>query len=535
MNLIALLRRESMLSIPRLLFLAGIAGISNAGILAIINSAVTDASNQEHNVQKGILFLIVITIYFVAQRYVMISAISEIELVLARIRVRIADKIRRVDFRPLEEIGRAEIYSSVQKETTTISQSASILVLGVQFAILVFFTAIYIAVLSLPAFFLTTISTTLVAVLFLKRAEKLNTALHRTIGLENDLFDALTHFLDGFKEIRMNHARSDDVYERFQEISDSATISKIETQSEVSSQFILSQIAFYFMVAVVVFIVPMMSSNASGAIVQVSTAILFLIGPIGGVVNAVPNLARANAATESILSLENLLDETAVERKENARQLATFNQIQLQNVVFSYGDKDNPFTVGPIDLTINAGEMLFVSGGNGTGKSTLLKLLTSLYLPSQGVLSLDGEPVTLATSEAYRSLFTTIFADYHLFDRLYGLEDIPQEKIEETMRYLELPDKVKIVDGAFESLNFSGGQRKRIALLVSLLEDRPIYVLDEVAADQDPAFRKKYYEEILPRLKEEGKTVIVVTHDDRYFDVADRLVKMESGRMVNNV
>jgi putative ATP-binding cassette transporter len=183
-------------------------------------------------------------------------------------------------------------------------------------------------------------------------------------------------------------------------------------------------------------------------------------------------------------------------------------------------------------LNIKAGEILFISGGNGTGKSTLMKLLTGLYNPTQGVISLDGVPLNNSSRGEYRTLFSAIFADYHLFDRLYGLSNVGSAKVEEMLKYLELTDKVTIDDSGFDTLELSGGQRKRLALLVSLLEDRPICVYDEVAADQDPTFRKRYYEEILPSLKQQGKALIVVTHDDRYFSVADHLLKMDSGRIV---
>ena len=536
MNVFELIRTESTVSIPRLLFLAGVAGVSNALVLAIINSAISDATDQQRSAQKAVLFVIVITIYFVAQRHVMITAISEIEKVLKRIRVRIADKIRHCDLRPLEEIGRSTIYSSVQKETTTISQSAVNLILGVQFALLVFFTALYIAWLSLPAFILTAASTIGVALFFLKRGRQLKINLHQTLDRENALFDSLTDFLEGIKEVRLNTARSNDLFNRFKETADSASSMKIETQSDISSQFIISQIAFYAMVAIVVFIVPQVSPTFSETIVKTATAILFLIGPISGLVGTIPNLANANAACENILKLESLLEATAQKQLRKPVALTEFKEISFENVVFTYQDENlrQPFSVGPINLKIKAGELLFISGGNGTGKSTLLKLLTALYHPMQGVICLDGEPLDESRFESYQTLFSAIFADYHLFSRLYGLSDVEPDKIEQMIEYLELSGKTSIVDSEFQTLELSGGQRKRLALLVSLLEDRPICVYDEVAADQDPIFRKKYYEEILPALQKQGKTVVVVTHDDKYFSAADHLLKMESGRIVNN-
>lgn len=536
MNLLGLLRSESSLSIPRLAVLAGIAAISNMLILVIINIAITDAANQEDSVWEAALFVVVILIYGTAQRHVMVTAISEIEMALEKIRIRIADKIRRCDLQPLEEIGRSTIYSGVQQQTTTISQSAIILVLGMQFGLLTIFTGLYIAWLSIPAILLTAVSTAGVIVFFLHRGRQLKINLLETVSRENALFDSLTNFLDGFKEVKLNTKRSNDLFCRFQEISNSATSLKVETQSSISSQFIISQIAFYSMVAIVVFVVPQITPAFSETITKTATAILFLIGPISGLVSAIPSLTSANAACESILNLESLLEETAETQTIKPALITEFKEICFDGVVFAYQDRKSgqPFSLGPINLKIKSGEILFISGGNGTGKSTLMKLLTGLYRPVQGVISLDGVALNNSSRDAYQTLFTAIFADYHLFDRLYGLYETEPKRIEQMIEYLGLTNKITIDGCGFNTLELSGGQKKRVALLVSILEDRPICVYDEVAADQDPAFRKRYYEEILPALKQQGKTVIAVTHDDSYFSAADHLLKMDSGRIVKN-
>jgi len=503
-------------------------------ILVIINIAITDAANLKDSAWEAALFVIVISIYCVAQRHVMITAIGEIEMVLEKIRVRIADKIRRCDLQPIEEIGRATIYSSVQQQTSTISQCAIILILGIQFGLLTVFTGLYIAWLSIPAILLTAASTIGVVIFFLYRGRLLKINLLETLRRENALFDSLTNFLDGFKEVKLNSDRSDDLFSRFQEISTSATSLKVETQSGISAQFIISQVAFYSMVAVVVFVVPQMSSTFSESITKTATAILFLIGPISGLVSSIPSLTSANAACENILQLESLLEETAEKQTIKPVSITEFKEISFENVVFTYHDRKSgkPFSIGPINLKIKSGEIVFVSGGNGTGKSTFMKLLTGLYYPVDGVICLDGEPLDYSSRIAYQTLFSAIFVDYHLFDRLYGLFNAEPERINQLIEYLELNGKISVNDYEFDTLELSGGQRKRLALLVSLLEDRPICVYDEVAADQDPAFRKRYYEEILPALKQQGKTVIAVTHDDRYFSVADHLLKMDSGRIV---
>ena len=244
----------------------------------------------------------------------------------------------------------------------------------------------------------------------------------------------------------------------------------------------------------------------------------------------------SNAAVENIERLEETLDRSLSARAKQVtrvRTLQSFREISLEKVKFSYQDESGAtFTVGPIDFTIVPGEVVFIAGGNGSGKSTFLKLFTGLYFPQEGSIRLDGALVNADSCDRYRSLFATVFTDFHLFDRLYGLYDLPDEEVERRLDLIEMRGKTGVVDSAFTTLELSGGQRKRLALMVSMLEDRPVYVFDEVAADQDPPFRRKFYKEILPLLQRSGKTVVVVTHDDRYFEEADRLLKMDEGKLV---
>jgi putative ATP-binding cassette transporter len=208
--------------------------------------------------------------------------------------------------------------------------------------------------------------------------------------------------------------------------------------------------------------------------------------------------------------------------------------IELNTVRFSYTDRDgNPlFTVGPLDLTLKQGEVLLIVGGNGSGKSTLLKLLTSLYYPSSGEIRVNGLDARTVGYRTYRELFSAIFADYHLFERLYGVSGVDDKRVVELLRLMGLERKTTWRDGRFANQELSTGQRKRLALIISLLEDKQIYVFDEWAADQDPSFREFFYETLLPEMKRGGKTVVAATHDERYFHVGDRVLKMEAGRFI---
>lgn len=536
MKLLELFRRESKASIWALVAVAGLAGISNALVLAIINSAAEQAAEDKTSTRDLVMFILTIVIFATGQWHLMTTAATEVEKILDRLRVRLADKIRRCDLQPLEEIGRTLIYASVNKETAIISQSALMLIMSAQAAILIFFTAAYVAMLSMIAFGLTIVITVILGFVHVRRAKTLNVELHETMKRENDLFTALTHLLEGFKEVRLNRSRSDDLFAHYQEISRSAAERKTRTQAQIARMFIFSQLSFYLLLGVVVFVVPRFNDTYAADVVKITTAVLFLVGPISSLVGTMPNLAQADAACENIALLDARLDQVLTRTSDRVEPMKAFREISFENVVFHYDDPvyGSTFTVGPINFTLREGETVFISGGNGSGKSTFLKLLTALYYPQQGIVRVDGRTLTAETFDAYRSLFATVFTDYHLFDRLYGLFDVPQAEIQEQLELIEMTGKTRVSDGAFETLDLSGGQRKRIALLISLLEDRPICVFDEMAADQDPAFRRKFYLEILPLLKEQGKTVVAVTHDDRYFGDADRLLKMDEGRIVDH-
>ena len=192
--------------------------------------------------------------------------------------------------------------------------------------------------------------------------------------------------------------------------------------------------------------------------------------------------------------------------------------------------------LGPIDVTIHRGQIVFIIGGNGSGKTTLAKLITGLYLPESGELRLDGQAITPSNREGYRQLFSVVFDDAMVFEGLWGLKaaDLDQ-RAQEHLRALELGHVVTVSGGVFSTTKLSRGQRKRLALVTAYLEDRPIYLFDEWAADQDPMFRKTFYQRLLPELKSRGKTVVAVTHDDRYFAVADRVIKLEEGKVVQTL
>lgn len=538
MLVLQFLRKESTISPWPLAVIASVSGMANALILAMINSGAAAAEDLETNSRTFVLFMLALAIYIVSQRYLLATSSVQVEVIVNRIRRRIADKIRRADLLPLEGIDREVIYAGVTRETQTISQAAPQITIAMQAAVLVLFAVFYLAYLSKTAFFLTVALTLIAVLIHFKKTAELNRNLQAANETENDFNGALSHLLDGFKEVRMSESRSDDLHGHLGRIS--RKISRLRTMvgTRFAWLFVFAQSTFYILMATVVFVLPRISETHTQTVSEATATILFIIGPLSNFIAIIPAFANASVAAESIVQLEKALDEVqeaSLHRTDLPRESLEFNhRIDFENVVFSYQDPNGKpsFTLGPVDLNIQRGEVVFIVGGNGSGKSTFLKLLTSLYFPMSGNIRVDGRSLEEISLPDYRKLYSVIFSDFHLFDRLYGLDEVDDDRVNELLRMMELDEKTSWQGRRFENQDLSTGQRKRLALLSSLLEDKPIYVFDEWAADQDPHFRKFFYETILKDMQKQGKTIIAATHDDHYFHVADRVLKMEYGRFI---
>ena len=535
MSFLQLVRREMHGSLPKLLFMSALGGISTAAILAAINAGLQSKSN----LWATTLFVVALFLFIKTQYYVTITTTAEIEAIIHKIRLRLVDQIRRSELLAVEGIGRSRIVAAITSDAAVLTQASNMLTFTVQGAVLIFFVAIYVAFLSLAAIITTIVIVSIAATIFHMKNRRLIVEKQRSAEWERRLFDRLTDVLDGFKEIRLNSARSADLFADAVNVSRTAANIKIKSQAETFKMIVSSQISMYVLLGAVVFVAPQFSGDLGGAaLTKTTTALMFIVGACFGLVQSIPILLNANAAADRINQLEMALRATASSVEPSEIQIPKrFDKIEMRNIEFRYVDKfsDVSFKIGPIDFDLQSGELVFITGGNGSGKSTFLRVLSGIYPPDSGEVTLDGLHIDDSTRDVYRGLMSAIFFDYHLFQRLYGIPEPEPGEVDRLLAQFRLGDKTGLTDGQFRTLDLSGGQRRRLALIVSLLEKRPILLLDEWTAEQDPEFRRKFYEELLPDLMKTGTTIVVITHDDRYLDELDlpaRRIRMDEGRIV---
>jgi putative ATP-binding cassette transporter len=535
LKLIELLQREARIKPVPFIALAALSGLSSAAVLAIINTAASNVATRQGNLRFLLLFGLAIAIFAVSQRHLMVEICRKVEQVIHRMRVRLIERARHAELLEIEQIGRSEIYACLSRETQTLAQAAPSIVIAMQSAVLVLFTMLYIATLSELAFVLSLVFTALGAFIHRLRNVEVKRELRRAYERENELLERLIDMLDGFKEVKMSTARAREVADRVESISAEVAELKTRTQTLQANDFVISQVTFFLLTGMMVFVVPALSPTYIDVVVKTTTATLFMIGPISNVVGAIPIFSNANAAADAILELEARMARLERSVVEDPPPFSYFRQIRAEGLEFSYPGPsgESGFKVGPVDLTIRRGSTVFITGGNGSGKTTLMLMLLGLYPPQGGVLQLDDEPVGPKNVNAYRNLFSVVFSDNHLFGELFGIETVDRALAAELFELLEMTRKTELDGRRFGTTQLSGGQRKRLALIAALLEKRPICFFDEWAADQDPHFREKFYRVVLPRLKADGITIIAVTHDDKYFDVADLHLHMEEGKIAS--
>ncbi len=525
---------ETDVSKQQILFLAGIAGVANSLLLIILNEAATAMDNALIEVQLLVQYIIAFVLFIYAQRMSQKKAVTAVEHALQKVRIRLADKVRHCDLRTIEEIGDIENYSSLTQGANTISQAVMYLITGVEALLVLVFASLYLLWLSPPSFMVAMVLISITILLLVRHYQSTFNELSVAAKKEGLFFANFMSILHGFKQLKLNRRESDELFNHTKQLALEASHLKGRSNVRLLEDILLSNVSFYLLLLLVVFVLPTMVTEDEENLFQVIATILFMMEPVYVVSSAIPNLSKTNVAINGLYQLEAKLDAAQGTTPDTTQSdLKSFQQITLSGVDFSYKNTQGKvlFNTAPIDLTLQRGELIYITGGNGSGKSTFLKLLTGLYPVENGQIRVDDEAISKQMYSAYRELFAVVFNDFYLFDRLYDTENIDPAEIRRWLHKLDLAEKTEFVDNRFTQTDLSTGQRKRLAFILAIAQQRPVLILDELTADQDPAFRQTFQAEILPELKAAGKTIVAVSHDEEHLSIANRVLHMDAGRL----
>ncbi|MBN9521618.1 cyclic peptide export ABC transporter [bacterium] len=499
-----------------------LSGACAAGLLAALNSTLAGGAVSAAATAFGLLCVGKVAGQVAAQ--LLLNRLAQRSV--AQLRAELSDEIVGAPLRRVEQLGSERLLTALTDDVTAVSDMLhAVPGLVVNLALISVCTA-YLGWLSWPVMLGALVVVALGGGGYLILRRRAYRCLRAGRGAYERLFRLFRHLTEGGKELRLYRNQRDALFT--EDVRPSLEACRRHGVRANDSFTLLDgwvQSLFYLLIGSLVFVLPVWHEVPTRVLTGYLLTVLFLMRPVVAVLNLVPVLSRGGVASQSLERLRSELGWGGA-RAPKSRPLPATG-VELSGVTYRYQSEEGGFRLGPVDFRLVPGEVVFVVGGNGSGKSTLAKLVTGLYEPEEGEVRVDGFPVGASDYDNYRQLFSAVFSDGYVLDRLAGAarHDPARQLIDE----LRIAHRVRIEGGRLVTAGVSHGESKRLALLLAYLEDRPFFVLDEWAANQDPFFKQTFYTRLLPELRAQGKGVLVITHDDRYFSKANRIVRMENG------
>lgn len=513
-----------------------VSGASGAGLIVLVNTALHRPDLSRSMLVAGFGGLVVIKVLSQALARLLLNRFAQ--ATLASLCRDLSRRVLATPLRHLEHVGIPRILVTLTDDVAWLGWAAQNVPTVAMNAAVLLGCAAYLGWLSWPILLVVTGVVGIGIVGYRLLTTRAYRYLQRARDTRDVLFDHFRALTEGVKELKLNAARREAFLSE-----------RIETATEDLRQHALAgvrhhlvadtwnQILFYGLLGGLLFAAPSANGQQAETVTGYVLATLYVMAPVWGIIDAWPIFARGRIALDKIRELGVSLTGADGESPARTEEPREWQRLDFEGVTFTYPPEldGRAFALGPLDLTLARGEVVFLVGGNGSGKSTFVKVLAGLYSPDLGAIRIDGMPITGKNREWYCQHFSAVFSDFYLFDSLLGLRSTDLDtRAHRYLVELELDDKVQIRNGALSTTALSQGQRKRLALLTAFLEDRPIYVFDEWAADQDRHYREIFYTRLLADLKARGKTIVVISHDDRYYHLGDRIVKLEYGRLVED-
>jgi putative pyoverdin transport system ATP-binding/permease protein len=513
-----------------------LSGLGNSMMVFITNEALNRTLSDTKRIagiETGlyIYFILGLLLFTTADYYARRKLITLTNQLIYNKRMKIIDKIFGAPYSKFEAIDHGKTFAALNNDPENVSSFVNMFVQILTGGISLIVCFIYLGNLNGYGALLSIAIVLVASALFMLVSRSAQKVFEKNRDVQNLFFRNINDMVNGFKELYINISKRGEFHDDIKDSCKAYTDTRIEGDTKFVGVTILGNTLYMVVIGVVVFTFSMIFSYIQSDTLRSFVVVyLYMGGIITMLTGQIPGLVRVMVSWKRI---DKFMDEVSTLEEEKTitdTQSSDFT-IQLKEVGFYYkNESGEDFALGPVSYEFHSGEIVFISGGNGSGKTTLAKLITGLYQPDEGEILVNGEKID---SKSLGSYFTTVYSDFYLFDRLYGIDSkAKKDEIEEYLDILKINGKVSVKDGKFSTIKLSTGQRKRLALLISYLEDKPAFFFDEWAADQDPEFRSFFYTDLLPKLKAKGKAVIAITHDDRYFSEADKLIKMEMGKIV---
>lgn len=536
-----MLRKQSKYFLPFILLLGVVNSVVYMGLLAVINGAVSGTALPVARGYDWLVFAVLVAASLICTKVFQTYMVKLTQHLLLDYELSILQKLRFAAWQAFEKLGAQRIYTAIG-DVRILAYIPEVLVAVLNSSVIIVCALAYLFWVSPLGGCAVLLLTGCLLTFYVIRNKRIEKDLNTVRDLQNDYHRYLRDLIYGFKEVKMSTERNERIYTHYLK-ENRLTGKRLGTRSAVRylDNELTGTYSWYVALGVSIFLLPQLLHLSLAQSVPFVVVILFLMGPLASLVKIIPYYTNVKIALERINGIREEID-TEVQQElsfGDATAKAPFQEIRFEQVTFEYFDdkRNKVFQVGPVDLTISKGEVVFISGGNGSGKSTFVNLLTGLYQPSSGYIYLNGCRMTAADYPYYSDQISAIFTNAHLFSENYDGFDLRPDNRElaQLIDLMQLSAVIRIEkDKNFIETGLSRGQQKRLAMIYAIMEKRSILVLDEWAAEQDPHFRAYFYKHLIPELQRQGKTIIAVTHDDFYFECADRMLKFDYGNIAED-
>ena len=516
--------------IPRILLFSIISGLANVMTIILITSALQTNIDLKYMI---FYYALVLAIYLFGRRFVQVKLTKIAVNLVYDMRMKVISKVLKTSYQKLEIMDNGRIFTVINDDTNSVGRYASLFVSLITSAITIIGAFVYLFSISLWATGLVLVVMILLAALYQYIGKKAHRFFEEARDERNTFMGLISALVDGLKEVSQHYRKKKEYEEDLSKSAHRFKEKNFIADVKFINGFLVGELLLLLLLGMVSIGLPKLFPHIPFyTLMSFVVILLYLIGPINAVLNSIPEVMRLKVSYDRI---RNFIQEIPADLEDDTHlgslEIPEVKSLIVKDVKFTYKgeEKDRKnFSVGPVAFEAKAGEVIFITGGNGSGKTTLAKILTGLYKPDAGSISINGKEIPNVEMSEY---FSTVFNPPYLFKKLYGIDtNGNQEQIAEFLDILGLKDKVSLENNEFSTIDLSSGQRKRLGLLQAYLEDSPILLFDEWAADQDPEFRKFFYRTLIQQMKAAGKVIIAISHDDFYYDVADKIVEMREGR-----